>query len=939
MKRLLFLNAFKLSIALLFGAVTLGAVGETVNLYSAVTAAGQTLTVSGFQVSPAKLFNGVTYATLINDKDPGERVLFSPAKNGVNPYVKVTIPDAFEDGKRIVLKHVDLYPVTYWSSADVRMPTEYRISGFGVDGREHELAHPKGLTYPNLGTNARQGEKYGVDVDTQWISKVGCRTFKFEFIDSRGVQGGNAYPFCLMEIEMLVEILPADPALQDLYGVRSFAQMLLDAGCRNFTSEANCWSGASNLFDGKTFGSGRWMGYLNREGGVYAELRAPSDFRSNESFLLTAYQPWTLSEQSRELSRAPTVWSLFGLADGYDSAWSVQPEADSAWVELDHASGKDWSSVPFSTQGKNTLGPMSVASQTVGYRAFRFRPLYSTCSDSDINVGLNELELFVVPVNRKGTLLVRADKLGCDFGEGVMGDGSLLEAAGTVTAPLVVQNAEAQYRVKGYRVETFDYSTASWTVGESVKGRSYGYTPDPDVSARLVWELESLGVGIDVSLGDDGRETVTYDPAPGEAGPYYEIGTELTLTANPNADVLEEARGSTEKYRSFFVRWEGDTNGIADVTSPTITFTVDGARRLRPVFRRDWLLYRHQDGTYRIKDGNFDLLCSWTAGFERNVLTYHQAGWVKAGRGTLDLSTKIVHYQTGEQMTVAEIGWPQLGSDSARRGDFSRIVLPRTLTKLVTSSFRDQTNLVEVVIDCPELTQLGNSVFTRDTNLERVVFKAPKLETISASYAFFKAKMTQTDASDWDLSSLKTFTLDSESRFSLVELGTGYGFRGTLTLPSVETVGKQDFYYQGKMTNVVLGSSTCALKEIRDYAFASAASLNALTLGCSQDLKVSVTAFADCPRLRAITFLKHVPSFEAMDVIITNATVSSRARVYVSPNRPLPQDFLRPIDGELDPDAPPDAVGVYQTLSGVRKAWIFHKESPFDPKGAVLIFR
>lgn len=941
-----------------------GFAGEVMDLRQAVTAAGLSLSATATRLrdgsSSAKLVNGVVYAA---DDTGSQRVMWQTASEIENPSVTVTIPDEFEPGSRIVLREVWLYPVTYWNNAKNRMPTEYRVVGIDDGGCEYEFAHPAGLEYPGLGGNATNGEHYVTSCADGVAARIGFRQFKVEFLYSPSWAG--EIPVSLMEVELKVEVLPANETMRDLYGVRNFSAMLRENGypIKYNTSYAylygtNGWSKPANAFDGYTFHETaggdvfRWMGYTKRDGGFFASIRAPEGFRPTDLFVPVGRKLWSLSYNNNEINRAPTEWRLSGTATPYDDAiWKAADETGTvAWSEIEHPTGKSWSGVSFNVRGRNTLGYSAFSGPAAGYRAFRFRPLASIATTastkSDIDAGLAEIEIFVMPVNQKGTLSVRADRAGCDFGTGYPADGDLVTEECTVEAPEYVKDLSRLYRVTGYRIETFDYAARRWQAGEPVASRVYSYVPEEEVSARLVWELEVVGFRVYALLQDGGNERpVEYAPAY-EGVPYYAPGTVLTLTARPNTNVLESAGGATNVYRSSFVRWEGDTNGLADVTSPVITFTVDGPRVLHPVYRRDWLVYLYDkaneggSGTeWRMKDGNFDLAVVWTDNLEHGTLSSNAgAKWRVSGFGPLDLSTKIVHYTTGEEIVVKKLNLSQLGSKDALRADFTRIVLPPTLTNAVCAAFRDQTNLVEVVIDCPDLKSLGGSLFTRDTYLDRLVFKAPKLERISDNYLFFRARMNETDANDWDLRSLKTLTTGAESRFSLSENGSGFGFYGTLSLPRIETISNADFRNQQHMTNIVLGAAGGKLSQIGEHAFFSCVALVSATFGNTMNLTVASDAFDGCPNLKDIAFVTHVPPQAAMDAILINATETARANVYVSPRRSLWDGFLTEIDEASDPNPPAEAVGVYVTADGKRKAWIFYRLSPFDLRQGMILF-
>lgn len=160
--------------------------------------------------------------------------------------------------------------------------------------------------------------------------------------------------------------------------------------------------------------------------------------------------------------------------------------------------------------------------------------------------------------------------------------------------------------------------------------------------------------------------------------------------------------------------------------------------------------------------------------------------------------------------------------------------------------------------------------------------------------------------------------------------------------------GGGDFSTQSAFTNLVLGSENASLRYIGANAFYNCASLANLTIGCTRDLVIEPGAFGGAnstSRIKYIWFLKHVPSREAIDVLLTKNAADSwnRAVLYVSPSRRHEwEDLLTPLDrstSELDKDAPASALGAYVTIDGVRKAWFCPRESPHDPKGFLLLIR
>lgn len=958
-------------VLLAFGLCAGAVLAEPVNLYTAVTNAGLSLIVSATRCNTGlnNICDGVTYAELINGStDPRERVYFDAPTATENPSVTIKIPDAFEPESRIVLRRVAIYPVTYWGNAKKRMPTEYRVTGVTDAGLVHELSHPTGLEYPGLDSNGYNGQHFDTTVAATPID-YGHRTFKIEFLNSGAWSESVTISF--MEIELYVDIIPTSGVWRDLYDGVNFSQLLRQSGyainrgtAYDYTWEQNYWSRAATAFDGLTFDVNRavdgdvyrWLGYMGKANGSFVAIRTPENFRPDDVFVPQSCRIWCLSYNSNELARGPQEWTLYGLADDHDTNWKSATEEGTTWAAIHTQTGLSWTGVTFNQEGKNTLGFHPITGSTTGYRAFRFRPTKTaayTPGGTGIDVGFNELEIFVTPVNKKGTLRVRTSESGYDLSEASHPDGATVKEMATVTIPEVVSSATAACRVTGYRLETYDWEAGQWVSEPFVDSRSFAYTPDPDKSQRLVWILDPSLVRIGVAYVDAGNEQpVTVEGV--DASGFCAAGTVVTLTAHPNTGDLEGANGATNVYRSAFVRWEGDTNGLADVTSPVISFAVKEARTLTPVYSRDWLVYQYDkaneggSGTeWRMTDGNFDIALQGDEIANGTIQNMSSTPWLKAGHGAIDFDTKVVHYTTGQEIAIKSIQLRTLKVGDVWRADFSRVVLPRTLESIKGGSFRDQTNIVEVVMDCPRLTVLADDAFTRCKALRKIVLKVPALEEITGKYAFFNAIADDTDANDWDLSALRNLKTTGASRFNLAEL-PGHGFKGTLRLPRIETVGESDFSTQSAFTNLVLGSENCKLRYVGTNAFYNCANLANLTIGCKRDLVVEPGAFGGnnaTSRLRYIWFLKYVPSREAIDVLLTKNTAESwnRAVLYVSPARRREwEGLLTPLDRsteELDKSAPASAIGAYVTAGGVRKAWFCPRPSPHDPKGTVVLFR
>jgi len=596
-------------------------------------------------------------------------------------------------------------------------------------------------------------------------AKVGFRAFRFVPTSSAFYQGSvakgssvNTYDLDLREIEFDVEEVDA-PARAPMRVVGYFRQRGVTKpaayyeGQNMYTSLDSCSS-----FDGlKTKGEdGSWrcLGYMGRTGGCYVGLNLTdaTERLAGDTFYLKSYRIYTLWSAGNETNRVPT-------------AWTVQTKlGENALAAADTHSGVNWSGVSFFGQNVNFLS--FTLANAVPFDHFRFVPTDSWAwskqnkkTANDLNVGWQEIDLYISAANEKGTLRVKSSKFG---GTGFSPEAdTLVTAAATLTAPASALVGDAMYAVTGHYLESFDFDTGRWQykVGSYSEALSYDYTPDADKAERLVWVMSDTVTSATLSVADGacvGKETVT-------GVGLYGIGNPVTLTANPSADDLTAVSSSTNLHHSTFVRWEGDVEGLdVDLTSASITFTVDRARVLKPIFVRDWLLYAYDkaneggSGTeYRIKDGLWEFKVNDISSDHKLIVS--KDGY-RVGKGVLDFNSgKIYHPGTSDAYVIKKFDVSAMGvyagSTEDKRYRVTELVLPESLETLGNSVFRNHEKTTRVVANCPNLADISYCTFTRDIILQEVVLDLPKVRNL-AQWAFFNVPLAETSATAWNLPSV-----------------------------------------------------------------------------------------------------------------------------------------------------------------------------------------
>lgn len=727
-----------------------------------------------------------------------------------------------------------------------------------------------------------------------------------------------------------------------------------------YTKSCNVHSAAAErLFDGLTWYIGadevRMLGYMTKEGGSYVTLDVPADVLAGDELFLCEYRLSPVSYWNNLRNRMPTAWTL-------SVSNAVVATAD--WTVADEKSGVDVSRVPSDqniSQSQEVSARFDYPLDTpVPFTSLKFQPTDSAVYQSNLASGaqaidwsLLEIALLVRRANPKGTLRVSAPGVKSDGFSAI--DRALLTEAATLTAPATAQTSDgsASYPLTGWVLEIFDETTGLWTETATGTGTSYEWTPDPDVRARLTWlydhDTPTYRVTGDSERTSDGglvgtfiKENVTVEPA--ADGGYYAAGTEVTVTATPDTTDFSagEAKDS-RSYQSQFVRWIGDTDGLdVDLTSRSITFTVDRPRALHAVFNRNWLLCGNS-GTPIIHNANW----RFEVEYDMNARTVRIKKWTR-GYGRLNLDTPVYAQSTGNpyKITVIDSEVAAVSGGSCKT-KITELILPKTLVELGAQGFR-MNSITNLVMDCPDLVSIGAAVLARNYSLEKAVVNIPSVKGITADYPFFNWPCTDTDLSTWNLSSLTNIPYQMLYQQVGVDRAQAHACQsGALALPRAQGISEAAFENFAQAAEFHLGTADAKLGSIASYAFKSCAATN-FVLGCPRTIEVGANAFANhlTGGPEAFRFIAAVPAEKAtMEKFLVSNSSNHMAKVYVSRLRNEDwSQYVTPVD-DIDDAAVKaqaealGAAGAFKTDVGEWKAFVFAEKMPFDPKGTYIMVR
>lgn len=420
----------------------------------------------------------------------------------------------------------------------------------------------------------------------------------------------------------------------------------------------------------------------------------------------------------------------------------------------------------------------------------------------------------------------------------------------------------------------------------------------------------------------------------------------VTLSASCSTEADEKGR------RAHFHRWDGAS--VEQERQTTCTLNAPGEfGAIRPMFVHDWF-YDAAAGT--IENGIWTINVTVVSSDARTLRIGSTAGTSVNGgtrstafkgpgygEGILDFNGDIRDAEGNAWTITATSRYCMTKLENApsqaefKTSDFpylpTVVVFPETLTTLDGNEFNFNNTrpwpLEEVIFIAPSCTSPLHWVVNGSSLLTRLLIRAPKVKIVNANAIWQNATLDGTDCSTWDLSSVTNVEKDA--------FLCSTGMRGVLSLPSLQTIGSNNFRKHGKLEGVVLATNL-TLTAVGTNAFNSCAALKSVVVGNAAVCTIGEASFAGTTKPARVTFLGGC-NREAADQILagTDATDGAKtATLYASAAFKWDQSVAAPTAAEAAV-MPAGVQGVYR--DGLRKAWFVNAKSPFDPNGTILILR
>ena len=453
-------------------------------------------------------------------------------------------------------------------------------------------------------------------------------------------------------------------------------------------------------------------------------------------------------------------------------------------------------------------------------------------------------------------------------------------------------------------------------------------------------------------------DQVDVTPAPDVDG-LYAAGTRVTLTAKPDA----------EKGR--FVRWRGTVDETKEELS-SLTFVLDRDLDLTAQFAHDWTL-TPADPDVGLAAGAIAYISNhvWKIrvtldDINQRTLSYgtesdnQGSAWMDFGDGLLDLNGRILDPQGQEWRVTGYKGWQAFQYVKDGKIPYGRypraFVLREDMAVLPTSSFRynpsDGNGPTNLIFECAGVTGAFGSDQLYGFALSAGRFRLPNLTGVPFGGVNLKKGV---DVSDWRLDAvtdLKGVTVDPTwgSFYGMFRNGR---YAGTLHVPALAAVQPDACYNASNLEAVELGSNT-VVTSIGAQAFKNCSSLARIRLRGGRDLQVAADAFEGTKNLKVLEFTFKVPNDPTA---VDNMLAGTTEEVTASANPPViyasrklgwtsgvianirpPTDAERAARPAWVPSGR-SCLGVWQTATGARKAWVVHSPSKDDPPALLIIIR
>ena len=466
-------------------------------------------------------------------------------------------------------------------------------------------------------------------------------------------------------------------------------------------------------------------------------------------------------------------------------------------------------------------------------------------------------------------------------------------------------------------------------------------------------------------------DAVEVSPAP-DADGRYAAGTRVTLTAKPN-----EAKGR-------FVRWRGTVPEEREEEA-SLTLVLDRDLDLTAQFAHDWTFTPMDPEKGFAAGGGYISNQVWKLAVTvtdaaKGEIQYGRwatgSAWTDFGEGMLDLNGRVLWTdETGDTRELAVTGYTaavfqgpgqtvKVVDNGVEQNVYQEyipaarypraLVLRENLDAPLGQIFRCLGSggpVTNLVFECPTMTANPYTDGFCGYAMRAGRLRIPRITRVPAAYTW---SLGDVDVSDWRLDAITDVVGELTGDWGVYKgmFAGGQTFTGTLHLPALATVQTNAFRAASKMEAVELGSNT-VVTSIGTKAFKDCSSLARIQLRAGRDLAVGEDAFEGTAALKVLAFTFEAPQDPtAVDNMLAGATEEVAASadppvIYASRAMGWTREKIARIQPPTEAEraaCPPwvanaPVVGVWQTASGARRAWVVHAPSKDDPRGTYLFLR
>ena len=466
-------------------------------------------------------------------------------------------------------------------------------------------------------------------------------------------------------------------------------------------------------------------------------------------------------------------------------------------------------------------------------------------------------------------------------------------------------------------------------------------------------------------------DAVEVSPAP-DADGRYAAGTRVTLTARPDA-----AKGR-------FVRWRGTVPEEREEEA-SLTLVLDRDLDLTAQFAHDWTFTPMDPEKGFVAGGGYISNQVWKLAVTvtdaaKGEIQYGRwangSAWTDFGEGMLDLNGRVLWTdETGDTRELAVTGYTaavfqgpgttvKVVDNGVEQNVYQEyipaarypraFVLREDLDAPLGQVFRYLGSggpVTNLVFECPTMTANPYTDGFCGYAMRAGRLRTPRITRVPAAYTW---SLGDVDVSDWRLDAITDVVGELTGDWGVYKgmFAGGQTFTGTLHLPALATVQTNAFRAASKMEAVELGSNT-VVTSIGTKAFKGCSSLARFQLRAGRDLAVGEDAFEGTAALKVLAFTFEAPQDPtAVDNMLAGATEEVAASadppvIYASRAMGWTREKIARIQPPTEAEraaCPPwvanaPVVGVWQTASGARRAWVVHAPSKDDPRGTYLFLR